>query len=98
MAAKKANPKEISLKSYSLQGRYFIIYDVNGKVQYQGIVHCIIPCQQGDLVLVQYFEWLLGEPDTMELVPLAKMIRSEGAPRYVFFEDAAHMRHHIEYC
>ena len=97
MTAKKANPKEISLKSYSLQGRCFITYDVNNKLDRQGIVHSIIPCQQGDLVLVQYFEWIAGEPDIMELVPLAKMVKSEGAPRYKFFEDAEHMRFYIEY-
>lgn len=79
-----------------LSGRCFIVRDDRGRTKYQGIIHNIVPCQQGDLVLIQYFEALLGQLNTMALVPLADMVSPGGMGGYVLFEDDAHLRDYME--
>jgi hypothetical protein len=89
-------PKEAKLKT-GLRGRCFILKNDDGTTKYQGIVHCIVSSAQGDLVLVQYFEALMGEPNTMALVPLADMVEHQQSKGYVFFEDDEHMRFYMEH-
>ena len=50
-------------------------------------------------MLVQSFEAMFGQPNTMALVPLADMVTSkEAAPfdGYVLFEDDEHLRDYME--
>jgi hypothetical protein len=79
-----------------LSGRCFIVRDDRGRTKYQGLIHNIIPCQQGDLVLIQYFEAMFGQLNTMALVPLAEMVSPGGMGGYVLFEDDAHLRGYME--
>ncbi len=79
-----------------LPGRYFITRDEAGSTTRQGAVHCIIPSSLGDLVLVQYFEPISGQPHTMALVRLADMIEKPAPPDYIFFEDVEFRRFYME--
>lgn len=80
-----------------LAGRCFIFRDERGRTKYQGFVHCIIPSQQGDLVLIQYFEAWFGQLNTMAIVPLASMVeRQNRSAGYLFFEDDAHLRDYYD--
>lgn len=79
-----------------LAGRCFILRDERKRTVYQGVVHCIIPSGQGDLVLIQYFEALFGQLNTMALVPLASMIESRVGSSYMFFEDDQHLRDYFD--
>ena len=50
-------------------------------------------------MLVQYFEAMFGQLNTMALVPLADMVTRKGdAPMegYVFFTDDEHLRDYME--
>jgi hypothetical protein len=82
----KPKPPIETLCKTGLAGRCFIVRDERGSTKYQGFVHCIIPSQQGDLVLIQYFEVFFGQLHTMALVPLASMMEKKDRG-YVFFED-----------
>src|SRR5690349_16533440 len=97
MTTKPKPTLEQSVKK-SLSARCFITRDERGRTTRQGFIHCIVPSAQGDLVLVQYFEALMGMPNTMALVPLESMVmhdptRWEG---YVLFEDDAHLRSYFD--
>jgi hypothetical protein len=78
-----------------LAGCCFITRDERGRVIYQGVVHCVVPSQQGDLVLIQYFDAMYGALNTMALVPLSDMVAGKEG-RYVFFADDAHLRDYME--
>jgi hypothetical protein len=81
------------LKPMGLVGRCFHIFDADGCIRHQGIV-------RGDLgdgrYLVQYFEWLIGEPGTLEIRYVTEMRpgRTEGA--WQFYEDCEHMKYWFE--
>lgn len=79
-----------------LAGRCFILRDERGRTVFQGFVHCILPCQQGDLVLIQYFDAAFGQPNNMALVPLAGMVEQKAPGGYVFFEDDEHLREYFK--
>jgi hypothetical protein len=85
----KGPPPELGLV-----GRYFHIFHKDNEVQYQGIV-------RGSLgngkYLVQYFEWVKGEPREMEIRSIEDMRpgRSEGC--WQFYEDADQMNFWYEH-
>jgi hypothetical protein len=93
----KRAPLESILKR-GLEGRCFMTRDQRGRSIYQGVIHCIVPSAQGDLVLVQYFEAMFGQLNTMALIPLASMVTDKGnsLAGYVLFEDDAHLRSYFE--
>lgn len=86
---------ESRLKS-GLEGRCFLFRNEKKRTVYQGVVHCIIPSAQGDLVLVQYFEAMFGQLNTMALVPLASMVENRDGAGYVLFEDDKHLRDYFD--
>ena len=99
MTKPPTKPKLIDLCKPGLAGRCFIVRDERGSTKYQGFVHCIIPSQQGDLVLIQYFEAMFGQPHTMALVTLASMVEEKDRgpwADYVFFEDDEQLRAYME--
>jgi len=63
-------PKTILPKSdpkpYSLVGRCFHIFGKDKHVQFQGVVRANLG--EG-LYLIQYFEWMMGEANTLAVVP-----------------------------
>ncbi|MCI0431028.1 MAG: hypothetical protein L0210_10855 [Rhodospirillales bacterium] len=79
--------------SSGLVGRCFVIYGDDGKVGYQGVVRAKIT---EDKYLVQFFEWIMGEPSTCEVVRLDDMTatkRVRGTPgMWEFFEDDGHLK------
>jgi hypothetical protein len=88
MAAEKKKPVDPVL---GLVGRCFHTFDDKGVLRYQGIV-------RGDLgggrYLIQYFDWIMGEPSTMAIIDIEEMM----SPRaWQFYEDADHMRFWHEY-
>lgn len=74
----------------TLVGRCFHTFDSEGSVQYQGIVRADLG--NGNY-LVQYFEWLAGEANTMSIVHISKMLEPEQPRRngWQFYEDCEHM-------
>jgi hypothetical protein len=74
-----------------LSGRCFIVLNERGRTQYQGLVHCIVPSHPTDFVLIQYFEAMMGQLNTMALIPIADLVG------YILFEDDAHLRDYMEH-
>lgn len=84
-------------KITGLVGRCFHIFGEDGHVQYQGQIRCDLG---GGNYLVQYFDWLIGEPGTMSIVPVSKMIERElrrGNGSWQFYEDVEHMNFWYEH-
>lgn len=83
------------LPALTLEGRCFHTFDAGGFVQTQGVV-------RGNLgngfYLVQYFDWIVGNPGTMEVRSVHDMMPGRGADCWQFYEDADHMnfwyKHH----
>jgi hypothetical protein len=48
---------------------------------------------------VQYFEWFAGEPNTMSIVNISKMVEPEQHRRngWQFYEDTEHMNFWYEH-
>jgi hypothetical protein len=87
----KPQAKDRELKS-GLIGRAFHTFRETKSGQrgvvYQGIVRARI---EDGLYLVQYFEWLVGEPSTLELVRIEDMLN------WQFYEDTEHMNFWYEH-
>lgn len=51
--------------------------------------------------LIQFFGWLDGEPNTMQVVCLSNMFSTPGQQRevgaWIFLEDTEHLRSWLEY-
>jgi hypothetical protein len=69
--------------------------DKDGCVQNQAVILEVVPSGSsvGDLALIQYFEWLVGEPSTRRLLPLTELASSD---RWVFYADAEEMNDHYQ--
>jgi hypothetical protein len=68
--------------------------DVDGRVQRQAKVLAILESGSstiGYLALIQYYEWLAGEPSTRRLVSLTELASSE---RWVFYASVEEMNDH----
>jgi hypothetical protein len=77
----------------SLVGRCFHVFGADRKVRYQGVVRGMVSPTHA---LVQYFEWLTGAPNTMEVVWVERMARGATATSrepgsWQFYEDTGHM-------
>lgn len=80
-------------KQIDLIGRCFHVFGENRKISRQGIIRGTL----GDgYYLIQYFEFLMGEPSTMEVVHIRSMIRpaldSQEEGSWQFYEDVDHMK------
>jgi hypothetical protein len=63
-----SKPKSTTqLEPLGLVGRCFHIMDEGGYVEKQGVIRGDLG---GGLYLIQYFEWLMGNPTNMEIVDL----------------------------
>jgi hypothetical protein len=97
---KQQNTKksEVDLWGSGLVGRCFVRFELDRTVAVQGIVRAKIT---DTVYLVQYFDWIMGEPSTLELVPLDSITgdgsNSQQAGRYEFFEDSEHLRFWLEH-
>jgi hypothetical protein len=70
--------------------------DENDCVRHQAVILDIVPSNDaavGDLALLQYFDWLMGNPTTQRLVALSEMASSE---QWVFYTDYEEMNDHYE--
>lgn len=80
-----------------LIGRSFHIFGDDGKVSRQGTV--VAYCEEG-YYLIQYFEWIMGEPSTMAVVHLKEMMTSPEQDRqtgsWQFYEDVEQMKYWAE--
>src|SRR5215831_12635152 len=87
----KPQAKNVELKS-GLIGRGFHVFRETKSrkraIKYQGVVRARI---EDGLYLVQYFEWFVGEPSTLELVRIEEMLE------WQFYEDTEHMNFWYEH-
>jgi hypothetical protein len=74
--------------------------DEDGAVQHQAVVVDVVPSGNaavGDLALIQYFEWPMGEPSTRRLIPLVELASAApGKDRWVLYRDVDDMNDHYE--
>lgn len=85
--AAKPQPETIGLV-----GRCFHIFK-NGRIENQGVI-------RGDLgegrYLIQFFDWIAGEPSTMEIRQISEMTPGRENS-WQFYEDAEHMNFWYRY-
>ena len=69
--------------------------DEHGRVLNQVSIVAVIPSNSavGDLALIQYFEWMSGEPSTRRLIPLSELASSD---RWVLYSSVAEMNDHFQ--
>jgi hypothetical protein len=83
---------------FDLVGRCLVIFGEASRVRYQGIVRGDLG---GGLYLVQYFEAVMGEPSTLAVIPVSRMVQPEdyyrAAGAWEFFEDDEHLRYWCQY-
>ena len=72
-----------------LIGKFFHIFDDDGTVSRQGhVTGAILP----DLLIVEYFEWLIGQPSDEIIVRLEDLISPvKGWPRFTIYDNAEDM-------
>jgi len=77
-----------------LSGRCFVTFGDDRLISHQGLVIAEIA---DALYLVQYFDWIVGELSTMEIVGVEEMRGSPSLVRnrpgaWMFFEDDKHLK------
>jgi hypothetical protein len=80
---------------HPLIGRGLHYKDAHDRVSNQAKVIAVMPSgtAMGDLVLIQYYAWVAGEPSTQRLLPLTELASSD---RWVFYENTEEMNDHYE--
>jgi hypothetical protein len=80
---------------HPLNGAGVHFKDENGRVENQMVILNVVPSNSpaGDLALVQYFDWMMGDRSTRALIPLAQMTDPK---RWVFYADIEEMNEHYE--
>jgi hypothetical protein len=89
---------------HPLVGRGLHYKDERGCVVNQAKILAIVASSNpgvGDLALIQYFEWMGGDPSTQRLLPLTELTVSSGSgaagsERWVFYENVEDMNDHYE--
>jgi hypothetical protein len=81
--------------SHPLIGAGLHYKDEHGRVLNQVSIVAVIASNSaaGDLALIQYFEWISGEPSTRRLIPLSELASSD---RWVLYSSVAEMKDHFE--
>ena len=72
-----------------LDGKCFHIFGENRTVEFQGRIVGLV---NEHYALVQYFEWIMGEPNDLAVIPIAQMVKNgteQGS--YQFYTDAEQM-------
>lgn len=78
-------------------GKCFVVFGPDRKPVRQGVVQGVVA---DDLFLVQWFDWITGEPSTLSVVPVTNMLwKNNGREKgeWEFFEDDAHLRFWLQY-
>jgi hypothetical protein len=90
MSAPKLNTSEHPLLNAGVHFK-----DENGCVESQATIAAIISTNStmGDLALLQYYEWFVGEASTRRLVPLSELASSD---RWVLYRNLEEMNDHYE--
>lgn len=68
----------------------------DGEVINQATILDVIPSgcpATGDMALIQYLDWAMGDPSTRRLIPLAEMASSE---QWVLYSSVEDMKDHYE--
>jgi hypothetical protein len=79
--------KKIVKQQHPLVGQYFLTYvEKDGKInrQWQG---CVLEVINDDTLIVQLYEWILGNPSTRQLVPIVDTLTEQNGVRWDFFPD-----------
>jgi hypothetical protein len=87
--------KPINTSVHPLVGRCLHGKNEEGIVDYQAQIRAVFPSNAvvGDLVLIQYFDALVGEASTLRLLPLTELTHE----RWVLYEDLEHMNFQYEH-
>ena len=66
----------------------------DGYVMHQAAVMEVVASNsiQGDMVLIQYFSWFMGDPTTRRLIPMTELTSEQ----WVWYESVADMNEHWE--
>ncbi|SEJ87315.1 hypothetical protein [Paraburkholderia diazotrophica] len=89
--------KEVTFSEASgLVGRFFHVMH-GRRIRYQGRVVAQIDATR---YLCQFYEFLLGQPNTLHVFNLDDMVwkDGEGAASFQFYDDAEHWRNWFEHC
>lgn len=95
---KAKSPQKMPAMGEILVGKCFHIFGENQQVQYQGIVLGLV---NSDYALVQYYEWFIGEPNTLEVIAVERMSWGATANHrelgsWQFYENNQHMHEWYE--
>ena len=89
-------PKTVPVPSrHPLIGAAVHRKDEHGRVENQAEIIDVIPsgsAEAGDLVLLQYYDWIAGQRSTRGLIRLRDM----ASAAWVFYADPAEMNEHYE--
>lgn len=84
------------LQKHPLIGAGLHWRDERGYTQNQAMIVDVFPSgspQAGDLALIQYFEWIIGERSTRRLIALAELASSD---QWVLYSSVDEMNDHYE--
>ena len=101
-AAKRSSPSSADPWATGIVGRCFHIFDETPagepRIQFQGVVRALV---DHDKALVQFFDWIVGEPSTASVVLLSTMVcdppGSRKAGSWQFYENVEHMNFWYEH-
>lgn len=81
-------------KAHPLIHRGLHRLDADRCVQNQAVILDVFPSNSptGDLAIIQYFEWFVGEPSTQGIVPVASL----AGPEWVLYSSVEEMNEHYE--
>lgn len=85
-----------AVASHPLVGAGVHYKNEHGCVENQAAIVAIIPSNNsavGDLALLQYFEWMMGDASTQRLIPLAELAASD---RWVLYQSPEEMNDHYK--
>ena len=60
-----------NVNTQELKGKFFHDFDTEGYVQHQGIIGDYL---NEDIIFIQYFDWLLGQPSTTKTVWVREIV------------------------
>jgi hypothetical protein len=82
--------------SHALVGAGLHFKDADDCVKDQAVILAVIPSGNstvGDLALIQYFDWMMGDPCTRRLLPLSALASTD---RWVLYASVEEMKDHYE--
>lgn len=81
-------------KRHPLIGRGLHRLDADRCVLNQAVILDVFPSNSplGDLAIIQYFEWIVGEPSTQGIIGVDRL----ADPEWVLYSSAEEMNEHYE--